>query len=108
MPTTCFILHFPVSPQGLIYHVHRRFVCLFLMDLQTNVSKRAVCKRAFAVVPDSSLKSMHENPSLLDKELLIYKGNKELLPLVVDNQVSWNNGPGGVQRDPEGKLMCCV
>lgn len=64
VPTTCFILHFPVSPQGLIHHVHRLFVCLFLMDLQTNVSKRAVCKRAFTVVPDSSLTSTHENPNL--------------------------------------------
>lgn len=36
------------------------------------------------------------------------KGNRELPPLVVHNQVSGNNGPGGVQRGFEGKLMCCV
>lgn len=36
------------------------------------------------------------------------KGNRELLPLVVHNQVSGNNGSGGVQRGFEGKLMCCV
>lgn len=70
--------------------------CLCLMDLQKNVSKRAVLKRAFTIVPDSSLTSTHENPNLWEVQFS------------TDSEVSGNNGLGRVQRGLEGKLMFCV